>query len=80
MPVDASIQIQVEGLLAGSSRPASDAADEFCLDEDQVNQIMADAGHEVCETCGWWCEEDELDVVDDEYVCEDCREDEEGSQ
>ena len=68
---------EVGGLLAGSCQPAYVAADEFDLTEDQVNQIMSDAGYELCETCGWWCGEDEIDVVDDEYVCADCRQDEE---
>lgn len=27
-----------------------------------------------CTTCGWWHDPDEMDLVDDEYVCIDCRE------
>ncbi len=69
--------VEIEQLLAGSCRCASEVADDFGLDEDQVAKIMTDAGHERCETCGWWCTDDEVDIVDDEYVCTDCREAEE---
>ncbi|MEQ5770021.1 hypothetical protein NFH98_20835 [Halomonas sp. H33-56] len=73
MSIEMDVAAEVEQLLAGSCRPAADAADEFGLTEDEVNRIMVEAGHEVCEACGWWCEEVELDVIDDEYVCTDCR-------
>lgn len=75
--VDALTRDEVEGYLAGSCSAAHEAAEAFGIDEDQVAEIMRDAGHERCEHCCWWCEDGEIDIVDDEYVCTDCREAEE---
>lgn len=67
------VRAEIESLLAGSCRPAIDAAEAFGLDEDDVGEIMTDAGHEMCVTCGWWHEEGDIDVVGGEHVCIDCR-------
>lgn len=70
--VDAFTRDEVEAFLAGSCKTAYEAAEAFGLDEDHVGAIMTDCGHERCETCGWWCEDDEIDIVDDEYICAGC--------
>jgi hypothetical protein len=70
--VDALTRDEVEIYLAGSCNTADEAAEIFGLDEDQVAAIMSECGHERCEGCGWWCEDGEIDIVDDEYICADC--------
>lgn len=60
--------------LEGSCKPLSDVADDWDVPEETLLEMLAESGEvEMCTTCGWWCTSDELEVIDDEYTCEDCR-------
>ena len=65
---------EVEQFLAGSSHSVAETVTVFDTDEERVIEIMIETEQDLCATCGWWCESHELEIVDDELVCEDCRE------
>lgn len=56
---------------------AYESDEDLPLSEEQVLEILREKEIELCEGCGWWHSSDELDVVDDEYRCADCRENDE---
>lgn len=46
-------------------------------EEDQFNQYLQDVAEvQLCSTCDWWCEMDELEEDDSTggYICQNCRE------
>lgn len=76
MPTEILSQDTLNAELEGSCKPLSDVADEWGIPEETLLEMLAESGEvEQCITCGWWCASDELEVIDDEYACEDCRQD-----
>lgn len=60
--------------LEGTCKPLGDVADDWEVPEEKLLEILAESGEvEMCTTCGWWCATYELEIVDDEHTCEDCR-------
>ncbi|MFM9270908.1 hypothetical protein ACJ7V3_11675 [Halomonas elongata] len=47
------------------------------LTDDQVTDILLEKEIEMCSGCGWWLHQADLEEVDGEVLCTDCREDEE---
>jgi len=61
--------------LEGTCKGAYEAAEAFNIDEDEVNELIADDIF-LCATCGWWCEMGEArEGPQGEDVCGDCSED-----
>lgn len=64
----------ITAALEGTCMPLGDLADEWDVPEEALLEAIAEAGEvELCTTCGWWCASDELEIIDDEHTCEDCR-------
>lgn len=60
----------------GSCTSVSQLADQFEVDEDEVEERLLDLNVEVCPMCGWWVDSGELiedDHDDGDPVCDDCR-------
>jgi len=60
--------------LSGSCQSADDLAEEWEIPITAALDLIAKSEVEQCTTCGWWCDKSELEIVDDEPTCEDCRE------
>jgi len=58
----------------GTCKSEGEIAQAFDLTEDEVLSVLADAGIEVCEVCGWWVAEDELAESDFQIICLECAE------
>jgi len=59
--------------LLGTTNSVGDAVRVLELPEGSEEEILEnvnDYGIELCESCDWWCEISELD---EDNVCEDCR-------
>lgn len=58
----------------GTCASLGEIAERLSVDEDQVDDLMLDAGLERCQVCEWWCEVSEL-IGDDglPVPCESCR-------
>lgn len=62
--------------LGGTCRSLDTALEERGFDIGNVPSVLLealDAEVMLCETCGWWCDSDE---IDDDGNCNDCRKDE----
>lgn len=44
-----------------------------CTDDEVLDAIVEINEIERCTTCDWWCELHELELINDEHTCEDCR-------
>ncbi|MAX51627.1 MAG: hypothetical protein CMH22_16135 [Methylophaga sp.] len=58
--------------LAGTCNSLDDAVDELGVDYAEACEVLAEEELQICETCGWWSETSEMEIIDDEYVCHDC--------
>lgn len=58
----------------GTSAGLGEIAESLSVEEDQVEDLMLDAGLERCSDCAWWCGVGEL-IGDDGMpaACESCR-------
>ena len=71
---DSSVIERVTAYLEGTCKSVSDAATALDLDEDDVLKAIVDGGDiELCTICGWWCEMCEMEEIDNELCCADCR-------
>jgi hypothetical protein len=71
--MNAELAKRIADLAEGTCKSESELADKFEVDEDQVIEACLDFGIERCMGCGWWCESGELEEVDNEFYCGDCR-------
>lgn len=70
---------QLGAYLLGTCQSVDDglAALGLSENEDLEEALRDECQVERCACCAWWCEYTELEEVDGEPLCEDCREPEE---
>lgn len=68
---------QIEQFLQGTCNSEDEVAAAFDIPAEAVLEVLPSLDIERCETCGWWCERSEMELVGVEETCEDCRADEE---
>lgn len=62
----------------GTCRSVEDIAESLSLlldrnvTSEEVEEALADSDIELCSSCGWWCETNEMTERDDEPICCDC--------
>ncbi len=70
------LQQDIAEFLIGTCKAECDAVHAFeehdVTDEDVLDAIIA-TEIDLCALCGWWHEGFELEVVDDDLVCDECR-------
>lgn len=71
----ADLSEQIREALEGTCLSTSEAADRLGLSEYTVVTNIVTADIERCETCSWWVDVSETDIVDDEHMCEECQND-----
>lgn len=68
----------IQQYFEGSSHTLQDYLQhEPDMTEEQVEDALLEYEVEQCSTCGWWAHQSELESVDGEPTCDDCREDDE---
>ena len=74
-------KIAIAEELLGSCGSPGPIADRYDLDpfmgDLEVVQAANDHGVYLCECCGWWCDQDEMDDREGEFWCHDCLKEEE---
>lgn len=72
--IDAQTLGTIEAGLVGTTRGLSEAADELMVSENELLTAIGEHGEiDLCGQCGWWCEMSELELLANELLCEDCR-------
>lgn len=67
------IKEQLRDTLLGTCLSVEEAATQLGLDlsSQEALDLVADTDIEICDQCGWWCEQSELD---ENQRCDDCQE------
>lgn len=48
--------------------------EENPISEETVLEVLIEAETELCSACSWWCHQSEMELVDGEPTCDQCRE------
>lgn len=49
--------------------------EHYNLDYEEILQVLEEGEIFLCECCGWWCDQSDMNDVHGEYHCTDCCED-----
>jgi formylmethanofuran dehydrogenase subunit E len=73
MSYSAEVSGQVAYEVAGTcDTHTQDYFDLHGITHDEFDEILINEGIFLCDSCGWFCYDDESNVINGDQVCDDC--------